>query len=278
MKDSELNALVTLLDDEDTEVTEIAEDRLMRMGADALPILEHRWENTDDYLLQTRLEELIERIRLNDLETELRFWADMESEDLLKGMWIISRSAYPDYPLEKLRADFAQMYHEAWTQVGIHGNAIDQVKQLNDYLFRLKGFGPNETDFHLPANSLINRVLETRRGNPITLCVIYLLIAQKLGLPVFGVNLPNIFVLMYRSEVRDFYINAFNKGVIFMREDLEEYVSQLPITTQENFFEPCGNLEIIARCLRNLVVAYGKTHESRARQLKRMLDIVSAYA
>ncbi len=60
---------------------------------------------------------------------------------------------------------------------------------------------------------MLHLVLENKRGNPLTLCVIYLLIATKLDLPVYGVNLPNLFILTYKHPVVDqFYINVYNKG------------------------------------------------------------------
>ncbi len=64
---------------------------------------------------------------------------------------------------------------------------------------------------------MINQVLESKKGNPISLAAVYMLIAQKLKLPIFGVNLPNLFVLIYKSEELNFYINVFNRGVIFSK-------------------------------------------------------------
>lgn len=105
---------------------------------------------------------------------------------------------------------------------------------------------------------MINVVLESRKGNPITLCVIYMLVAQKLKLPVNGVNLPNLFILTYKDDNHQFYINAFNRGLIFSKQDIENYIHELHLVPQKSFFEPCNNIEIVRRALRNLIMSFEK--------------------
>tara|TARA_Y100000816_G_C25535263_1_gene290751 strand:- start:45 stop:437 length:393 start_codon:yes stop_codon:yes gene_type:complete len=105
---------------------------------------------------------------------------------------------------------------------------------------------------------MINAVLESKKGNPISLCSVYLLIAKKMEIPVYGVNLPNLFILKYQSEGTEFYINAFNKGLIFSREDIDNYLDHLNIPPQDLFYEPCSHLDIVLRSLRNLIVSFEK--------------------
>jgi len=148
---------------------------------------------------------------------------------------------------------------------------------VNSVLFGKLKFGANTKNFHSPGNSMINVVLESRKGNPITLCVIYMLVAQKLKLPVQGVNLPNLFILTYKdSHNNQFYINAFNRGLIFSRQDIENYISELHLVPQNSFFEPCDNLEIIRRALRNLIMSFEKMGEhAKAEEVKLLLIEIS---
>src|SRR5579864_8316336 len=126
------------------------------------------------------------------------------------------------------------------------------------------------------SNSMINVVLESRKGNPITLCVIYLLVAQKLKLPVYGVNLPNLFILTYKDDNHQFYINAFNRGLIFSKQDIENYINELHLVPQSSFFEACDSLEIIRRALRNLVMSFEKMGEhAKANEVKVLLVEIS---
>ncbi|HXA01221.1 MAG TPA: transglutaminase-like domain-containing protein, partial [Cytophagaceae bacterium] len=137
-------------------------------------------------------------------------------------------------------------------------------------------FSANTKNFHSPANSMINVVLETKKGNPISLCVIYMLVAQKLKMPVYGVNLPNLFILTYKDKDSQFYINAFNKGLIFSKADIDNYISHLNLSQMEIFYEPCSNLEIIKRVLRNLVVSFEKIGDSqKVEEVKTLLRTIS---
>jgi regulator of sirC expression with transglutaminase-like and TPR domain len=107
--------------------------------------------------------------------------------------------------------------------------------------------------------------------------VIYLLVAQKLKMPVYGVNLPNLFVLTYKDEQHtQFYINAFNKGLIFSKQDIENYISELHLSPLSSFFEPCSNLEIIRRVFRNLIMSFDKMGEhAKAEEVKEILLLIA---
>jgi regulator of sirC expression with transglutaminase-like and TPR domain len=151
---------------------------------------------------------------------------------------------------------------EAWTYFAPDLQPLDQVKILNHVFFKQLQFSGNTKNFHSPSNSMLSMVLESKKGNPISLCSLYLLVAKKLKLPIYGVNLPNLFVLIYSQGETSFYINAFNKGVIFSREDLSNYLEQLKIEPLPTFFEPCSHLAIVMRFLKNLTSAFEKLGET----------------
>lgn len=168
-------------------------------------------------LFKKRIEELIHTVHYDLLKVRLGAWKESGGKDLLEGMWIIATYQYPDLEIAKLKSELDQIYFEAWTNMKNEIHPFDQVKILNNVIFSQYRFSANTKNFHSPSNSMINIVLESKKGNLITLCVIYLLIAQKLNMPVYGVNLPNLFILTYKSESVQFYINAFNKGLIFLK-------------------------------------------------------------
>jgi regulator of sirC expression with transglutaminase-like and TPR domain len=95
-------------------------------------------------------------------------------------------------------------------------------------------------------------------------------------MPVYGVNLPNLFICTYKSPDLQFYVNAFNRGLLFSRSDLENYITNLQITPRDIFYEPCSNLDIIKRVLRNLIVSYEKIGDHyRVDEIKILLNEVS---
>ena len=259
MNDAEIKALVSLLDDEDTKIVSQIEEKILSLGTPIIPFLEHEWENNFNPLVQRRIEELT------------------PDHDLITGMWLVSTYQYPDIELLKLKQELEQIYYETWLEFKPDLYPFDQVKIINSVFFNKLKFGANTKNFHSPGNSMLNVVLDTRKGNPLTLCVLYMLVAQKLKLPVYGVNLPNLFVLTYKDGVNtQFYINAFNKGLIFSRQDIENYINELHLPPQTSFYEPCSNLDIIRRVFRNLIMSFDKMGEhAKAEEVKELLMIIA---
>lgn len=276
MTDKELKALVSLLDDQDDQIVTQVVDKIRSLGKEAIPFLEHEWENNFNPLVQRRIEELIHDLQYELLKFRIEEWYVSKDQDLLTGLWLIATYQYPDLEIEKLKQDLEQIYYEAWLEFKPDLYAFDQVKILNGVLFNKLKFGANTKNFHSPGNSMINIVLETHKGNPITLCIIYLLVAQKLKMPVSGVNLPNLFIVTYKDEKNQFYINAFNKGLIFSKQDIENYIHELRLTPQDSFFQPCTNLEIVRRVFRNLIMSFDKMGEhEKAEEVKELLLLIA---
>jgi regulator of sirC expression with transglutaminase-like and TPR domain len=276
MEEKELKALVSLLDDEDQQIVSHVEGKILSIGKTVIPFLEREWESNLNPSVQSRIEELIHTLQYDLLRERMKKWYESKEHDLLEGMWILATYQYPDLELEKLKHELEQIYYETWLEFRPDLYAFDQIKVINSVLFNKLKFGANTKNFHSPGNSMINVVLESRKGNPITLCVIYLLVAQKLKLPVHGVNLPNLFILTYRDENHQFYINAFNRGLIFSKQDIENYINELHLVPQSSFFEACSNIEIIRRALRNLVMSFEKMGEhAKANEVKVLLVEIS---
>jgi len=276
MDNKKIKALISLLDDEDTEVLLHVEKEILALGEGIIPFLENEWENNFNPIVQKRIEELIHTVHYDLLKVRLAAWKEGGSKDLLEGMWIIATYQYPDLEIGKLKSELDQIYFEAWTNMKNEIHPFDQVKILNNVIFSQYRFSANTKNFHSPSNSMINIVLESKKGNPITLCVIYLLIAQKLNMPVYGVNLPNLFILTYKAESVQFYINAFNKGLIFSKADIDNYLSHLNINPLDIFYQPCSNLDIVRRMLRNLSVSFEKLGDAvKVEEIKQLLDSIS---
>jgi regulator of sirC expression with transglutaminase-like and TPR domain len=276
MKDKELKALISLLDDEDSEVLGHVEEKIISFGDAIIPMLEEQWENSFNPDMQKRIEDIIHTLQFDSLKKRLQDWYKSGEHDLLEGIWIIATYQYPDLTLDKLQQQLEQMYYEAWLEFKSDVHPFDQVKILNSVIFGKLKFRANTKNFHAPANSMINVVLESRKGNPISLCVIYMLVAQKLKLPVYGVNLPSLFILTYKSKEVQFYIHAFNRGLIFSKHDIDNYISQLKLRPNDIFYQPCSNVDIVRRMFRNLVISFEKLHEyDKSEEIKSLLALIS---
>jgi hypothetical protein len=276
MEEKEIKALISLLEDEDESISSHVEQKIRSLGKLVIPFLEQEWESNLSPDIQNRIENIVHDLQSDLRKERLIEWYESEDRDLLTGMWIVATIQYPDLEISKIRQELEQIYYEVWVQFQGDLTPMEQIKIMNNVLFSKLRFGSNTKNFHSPGNSMINVVLETKKGNPISLCVIYLLVARKLKLPVHGINLPNMFMLLFRNDQQEFYINAFNRGLIFTRKDLENYIHEIHLAPQPSFFEPCGNEEIIRRSLRNLVMSFEKLGEhARAEEVKGLLIEIS---
>jgi regulator of sirC expression with transglutaminase-like and TPR domain len=272
----EIKALISLLEDEDEGIANHVEEKIVSLGEAMIPFLETEWESTINPEVQKKIEELIHKLQYEGLMSKLVAWKQSGATNLIEGMWLVNTYQYPDASLENINKALDQIYYEAWLHIRPDMHAYDQIKALNHTLFKTYKFAANTKNFHSPANSMLHLALETKRGNPLTLCVIYLTIAQKLGLPIYGVNLPNLFVLTYKQDDFQFYINVYNKGLMLSKADIDNYILQLNLNPVDIFYEPCPNLDIVKRALRNLALSFEKLNEAeKAMEVNKLLDAIS---
>ncbi|QHS54538.1 hypothetical protein GWR56_02870 [Mucilaginibacter sp. 14171R-50] len=261
---TEVNSLIRLLDDPDTEIYGHVHEKLLSYGTEAITYLESAFEQAFDPTQQERIANLVHEIQFGTVKNDLKLWYQSGAFDLLQGILIINRYQYPDLDEQKVINQIESIKRDIWIQMMNEASPVEQVKLMNHVFYSIHGFSGNTTNHRDPQNSYISQVLETKKGNQISLAIIYSIIAQKLDIPVYGVNLPQHFILAYLDESREsefeggilFYINAFNKGFIFGRRDVDMFLKQLNLQFDKQFYEPCSNADIIKRVLRNLISAY----------------------
>jgi regulator of sirC expression with transglutaminase-like and TPR domain len=273
--ESKIKALIALLDDEDSEIMGHVNKEIMSIGESMIPFLEDEWGKNFNPIVQKRIEDMIHQLHFENLKTAFANWKEEGAEDLTKGMWLVACYQYPDLEFNKIKESIEQLYYEVWPDMKEGLAPMEQVKLLNNAFFGKLKFGANTKNFHSPSNSMINCVLESKKGNPITLCVLYYEVARRLNLPIYGVNLPNLFILTYKDENSQFYINAFNKGLVFTKEDIDNYIAQLNLAKNDMFYNPCENIDIVTRALRNLVVSFEKLGDTeRVNEINTLLSVL----
>lgn len=272
----ELNAMITLLDDTDSEVVSIIESKIKSFGDAVIPLLESAWENHSlNPTLQKKIEFLVHDLQFEKLRYKLKDWKENKQDDLLEGLFLLSTYQYPDLKKSRLEKIINEMYLEAWVSIQNLVHPHDIIKVLNHIIFEKYGFEANVKNFHSTSNSMFNLVLQNKKGNPVALCCIYILLAKKLDLPIYGVNLPSLFVLIYNYPGITFYVNAFNKGQIFSRNDIDDYLKQMKLEQEDQFYVSCSNVEIIRRILTNLAYSFQKHgEEEKQEEVNSLLEIL----
>jgi len=280
INESEIKALIYLLDDTDNEVVSQVEERLFQLGVEVISSLEQNIDFDDvNELRQRRIDEIIKKIQSQSMSSELRHWKLHNQSDLLEGVLIVNRIKYPDTDKQFIDNLIDKIKLDVWLEMHYDLTSFEKIKILNYVFFDIHRFSGDNDDYHNPDNSYLSRVFERKKGNPITIALIYFLVAQRLRLPVFGINLPQHFIVGYLENGNDleplrlndikfmnpdpkakvqFYINPFNKGSIFPRENLYVFLKQVNIEPREEYFKPCNNIDILKRMIRNLISAYEK--------------------
>jgi len=280
---SEISALVKLLDDPDPEVFEHVEKRLLDYGNFVINHLEQAWSESLDTNLQERIENVVHQIQFNNVKEDLNLWYQSGAFDLLQGALVVNRYQYPDLDEQKVINQIEEIKREIWMNLQYEMSSIEKIKQINHVFYNIYGFSGNTKNHHDPQNSYLSQVVESKKGNQISLAILYATLAQKLDIPVYGVNLPQHFILGYIDESKReeqefgvlFYINAFNKGAIFGKHDVDQFLRQLNLDPMPGFYAPCSNVEIIRRIIRNLISAYENLgSKDKVAELKELQDIL----
>ncbi len=282
LSESEIKSLITLLEDDDPEVASIIESRILSIGAEMIPHLESEWPLIRDIEHQQKVENIIHKIQFHELLNEFKVWLNTEKQDLFDACYLVAKYKFPELQKETLSVQIEKIRMDAWLEMHYDLSPYERVKILNYVFYQIHGFKGNTENYHDPKNSFLNQVLESKKGNPIMLAIVYILVAQKLNIPIFGVNLPQHFVMAYMDSVVSgnldalyktepmenkkegqvlFYINAFNLGAVFSKANLEQFLKQVGIEPKFEFFQPCSNLDIVKRILRNLSAAYEKSNK-----------------
>ncbi len=289
---NQLKALVKLLDDPDQDIYSQIESRLLEMGAEVIPFLENAWEDSQDEIIQTRIENIIQKINYDDVCRKLVNWARLGGQNLLTGALLIAKYQFPEMDEEKVKNYLNQLRQDVWIELNDNLTAMEKVRTMNHILFNVHGFNGNRKNYHAPNNSYINCVLESKKGNPLSIGMIYMIIAQGLDIPVYGVNLPEHFVLAYEDELKQFattsseneqegilfYINPFSGGTIFGKKEIISYLEQIGMKSKRSYFVPCSNIDLILRNLNNLIFSYQKNgKEGKVDEIKHLLDLIESY-
>ena len=249
-KKKSIQALVQLIDDPDENIFFHVRDELINIGEQAIPFLEDSWERENYGLIfQSRIEQLIHDIQFNNVKTKLEHWIAAPDKDLLEGALIINEYQYPNLDENVLREKIQKIRKDIWLELNDYQTAYEKVRVFNKIFYGRYEFAGNSKDYHSPLNSFISTVLETKKGNPLTLSLLYSVIAQSLDMPIYGVNLPNHFILVHLDENGTkasfnegnehgalFYINAFSRGGIFDDNEIKAYLNGIKKPSTREYF------------------------------------------
>jgi regulator of sirC expression with transglutaminase-like and TPR domain len=182
-----------------------------------------------------------------------------EPFSLAEASLYIALEEYPelDIPIYLQRLD--AMAEDVSQRLPSEAYPLKILQTINRYLFEELGFCGNTQDYYSPRNSFLNEVLDRRTGIPITLSLIYLEIANRIGFPMTGVNFPGHFLIRPEQEGMELWVDPFHQGEILFPEDCKnrlEAIYQRPVALRPEFFEIISPQQFLVRMLNNLKHIY----------------------
>lgn len=205
--------------------------------------------------------------------TPLDYFAALVAQDdgfaLTEAAVAVAQIEQPQLDTQAVLAELDRLAATLRSRLAADATAVHRLRQLNRYFFHELGFAGNVNDFYSSANSRIDRVLHTRRGIPITLAVIFLELAEQIGLKAHGLSFPGHFLLLLKLPLGDAVLDpltgqSLTRGELEGR--LEPYLGTdeagalesagLPGDPLALFLQPASSREIVARMLRNLLPIY----------------------
>lgn len=263
MENTEIKALLHLIDDPDEEVYKTVSDRIISFGKDIIPTLESYWETITNEDTQERIESLIHRVHLRDLTQEFKVWRD-EKGTLMEGALLVARYHYPDMQPLAVMQDIEKLRRNMWLELNNYLTPIEKVNVLNSIFYNYYKQTGVEVSYDNPENFLVNKTLETKKGNSISNGIIYTALCELLDIPVRPINIPRQFILGYfdtpitganpvghSSEKINFYIDPLS-GQLFSHKDIENYFKKLSVPPVSSYFRPYSDKRIIQYLLEEL--------------------------
>ncbi len=183
-----------------------------------------------------------------------------ERIDLVRAALTIAQAEYTNIEIDAYRGQIEDLARRVKRLVPDLGDPSESIAALNRVLFEEEGFRGNGEDYYDPRNSFLNDVLERKLGIPITLAVVYMEVAHRVGFPLVGVGMPGHFLLKhYDVEGCEILIDPFNRGSILTAKDCQRaldeiYGGQMPL--QPEFLMAVSRRQVLVRMLNNLKSIY----------------------
>jgi regulator of sirC expression with transglutaminase-like and TPR domain len=272
--------ILKLLDDESPEIRKIVHSTLLENSTDiVLSDLVDQLDLSKTVHLQLKGAlremhfEIVSRVLTDLCENQL------EDIDLEKAVLLLAYWNDPDIDVQEIVRQLDDMAADIRKQMPDSGHPVLFVDIINKQLFSQWGFKGNSKDYYNPENSFIDRVLINRTGIPISMSVLYILVARRLGLPVIGIPMPAHFIIKYDDGEDEFFLDPFYGGKIYNREECIHYLHQAQIKNIEEILEGCPNYEIIARMMRNIHLVYTSylDEPEKSKQIANLLELLESH-
>jgi hypothetical protein len=270
MAEHKIKALISLLDDPNEDIFIKVKEKIILEGVDTLPDLKRAVIESDNIYFRNKVKKIIKQINVKYIHDELWKWAESKEKDMFFGHFLLAKYRNPALTLDKLNDKINPIINDIRNELNVYLTAIQQIKIINNIFFEKYGFTAIPADSSDQDTFYIDTVLNTKKGNDVTLAVIYQHIALQTGLKLYGVNFTRIFLLGFFDE-RDnksiekenalFYVNPFYKGAIYSVPELVSYYESNKTIISDYMFHAADGVDVLQRNLLLLMNSFPQKFE-----------------
>jgi regulator of sirC expression with transglutaminase-like and TPR domain len=269
-----LAALIHLLGDEDPKIATTAWEHLENLGERSLPMVEQAARESPDPKVRSRARQFLkERSRRGVFEEWVGF--SKGAIDLETGALLVARSEYPDAAPEQLRGFLAGCARVLERRIQTCRTIEAAAGRLVEHLHGELGFTGEAAVSQDPDGTYLNRVLERRVGTPVALATVYLLVARRVSLSLFGVGIPGHFLLKYGTASGERFLDPFHGGRQLSSKECSRFLEEQGVAFQEFHLRGVSDREILSRTLGNLLRLYhARGDQRRLNRITAMLRLL----
>ncbi len=278
-----LHTLISLLDVSDEEAYREIASQILAFGPDAISLLEQEWMKIHDPERRNRLLQLIQQLHLEKLYQNLSIWSNFNQNDLEEGFFIVSQYLHSELDHNEIKEKLAPIKEDLRYELHENLTALQKIRVMNHVLFDIHKFRINLKKETFIKSHFFKHLLENKKGSPLSLGILYMILAHKFGIPLYGLPLSHHFILAYmyadfpgnaafNSYVR-FYLNPHFKGAVFTAREIWKYLEETKQTPEDKHFKPSSNTKIIKTLLTNVKMGYIHFEdEARANEIAYLLE------
>lgn len=192
---------------------------------------------------------------------------------LARAALYIAQEEYPQLVVNDYLAMLDRMAETLRQRLPEDRYPLKIIHAINDYLFGELNFSGNSVDYYDPRNSFLNNVLERRVGIPITLSLVYLELADRIGFPMAGVSMPGHFLIRPTVKEMDIFVDPFHRGEVMFEQDCRERLKQMfgdSAQLEPQQLLPISPATFLVRMLTNLKLIYLQN-----RDVPKVLDAIN---
>ena len=266
LTESQRQAFLGLLDDPSPSVRRALLQHFGRLGPAAAPFLQTA-AHGPNRVLAFHATRFLEELKFSDPVAEFRGFIRSLNYELETGALLLARTVAPQLEATGTCLTLDQIAARCRELIVEPATAREKCRVINRVLFHEWGFRGNVEHYTDPRNSFLDQVLERRTGIPLSLSIVYLLVAERINLDLEPVGLPGHFLVGCFLDGLPFFIDPFDRGVFRDAEEIFELLSSNNIVPKSTDLAPTPVREVLCRSCRNLVSHYTAAGEPERAKL-----------